>query len=238
MLIRYPPNLKRSEQGYTIMESLVAIVVVTIILVSTAQTLALVVATRVQNRRAEQAQALAQQEVDRIRVLVEQGGFAETDLPALSSASSLEEVPAPTALFNQQRSAHNTCNTYQGGQVPVNQVLRVDSEVDSENPNDCETDFLIQTFRVNEQVIRADSLPEGFEMGVRVYSARAEQNLGSLGTEAASLQMTTGTGRQTTNPLGLIYTKIVRNDQNHSLCLLNPILCISPPEPPEEEPTP
>lgn len=198
MLIRYPPTGKGSEQGYTIMESLVAIVVVTIVLVSTAQTLALVVATRVQNRKAEQAQALAQQEVDRIRVLVEQGGYTIDDLPTNKGTGDAQLVAAPSSLADIQ-------------------------EVDLDN--DDEIDFLVQTFRTKDTVLRSDGLPEGFEMGVRVYSARAEQNLGSLGTEQASLQMTTGTGRQTINPLGVIYTSIVRNDRSYSLCLLNPGLC-------------
>ncbi len=69
---------KNLQQGFTIIESLMAIIVVTILLVGITPPIFLVVGTRVQNQRAEQAMQLAQLEIDRVRVLMERGDFEKT----------------------------------------------------------------------------------------------------------------------------------------------------------------
>lgn len=82
---------KTQEAGLTIIESIMAILILTIMLVSITPPLALIVATRVQNRRAEQALNLAQAEVDRIRVMVELGDYTTEDLPGTNSAAPASE---------------------------------------------------------------------------------------------------------------------------------------------------
>jgi type II secretory pathway pseudopilin PulG len=78
---------KTQEAGLTIIESIMAILVLTVVLVAITPPLALIVATRVQNRRAEQAMHLAQSEVDHVRVLVELGDYTTEDLPGTNSAA-------------------------------------------------------------------------------------------------------------------------------------------------------
>jgi hypothetical protein len=56
-----------------------------------------------------------------------------------------------------------------------------------------------------------------FRLGVRVYAKNAQQNLGSLKKEAASLQMTGGLGRQQTQPLAVLYADFARPDLTLSL---------------------
>ena len=208
---RHPTD---SEEGLTLIECLMGILILTSILVGIAPPLGIVVATRVQNRRAEQAQQLAQGEVDRIRVIVEQGSYAERDLPELGDS-------APSTL-GPRRSPNPDCNDA-NQRTTLTQLLQVDLD------GNCNTDFLVQTFRTQENRIDQETLGS-FTMGVRVYSAVAQNNLGGLQTQRASLKLAGGEGSQRSNPLAVISTRIVRSDREYSLCLYNPSLCgINPP---------
>lgn len=206
------------DRGFTLIESLMGIVILTLILVSLFPPLALIVATRVQNRRAEQAMQLAQGEVDRIRVLVEQGIFNPADpsiLPGNTTASSVAEVDAPSTIRNGVRSTSPDCTPIEDNQdIQFTQAIQIDLD------GDCNADFLLQTFRIDEN---APGLPLGkFKLGVRVYAASARRNLGSLNTEQASLKLTTGEGGQATYPLAVIATDVIQSDREYALCHLKP----------------
>jgi type II secretory pathway pseudopilin PulG len=198
---------KTSEQGLTLLETLVGILVITIVLAASTPPILIAAATRIQNRNAEQAFQIAQQEVDRVRLLMEQGDYADANLPPADSSitdpNNIKNVSAPTTSCNKPCTPTTPTQAIQDG------------------------DFLIQTFRetgVREQQVGAD--PDGnnqviaFRMGVRVYSNAAIQNLangGSLEKEAASLQMTDGLGQQRQKPLAVLYTDFVRGDLTLSL---------------------
>jgi hypothetical protein len=70
-------------------------------------------------------------------------------------------------------------------------------------------------------------------MGVRVYAFAASQNLdnGQLQTQPASLRLTSGLGGQTTRPLAVQYSTIVRSnsgdgvDLYRQLCPQRPSSC-------------
>ncbi|NET50385.1 MAG: hypothetical protein F6K09_17145 [Merismopedia sp. SIO2A8] len=172
-------------------------------------------ATRVQNRRAEQALQLAQGEVDRIRALVEQNAQNASNLPAVATVSGgLSSVAAPTGVAANTRSITGTtatCNQAPG--LPtVNQVLKIDLDSDA----DCDPEFVMQVFR-------SDNSTSQFEVGVRVYSASALATNGTtlqagLATDEASLRHTTATGNQQRKPLAVLYTDIHATNFSQSMC--------------------
>jgi prepilin-type N-terminal cleavage/methylation domain-containing protein len=212
-------QIAHSEQGLTLLESLVAILVISLVAVAITPPIFIAVATRVQNRRAEQALQLAHGEIDKVRVLVDRGITEENQdqLPALASANEVSDVPPPSNIHNELQSTNFTCSEYEQSnnpvQIPVNTALPVDVN------GDCEEDFFVQSFRVNE-VDNINGTPMIFRMGVRVYSIAAENNIESGGlseVQEASLILTTGQGQQDEYPLSAIYTDLGQGDRESSL---------------------
>ena len=82
-----------SEKGLTLIECLVAIVIISITVVAITPPIFVATASRIQSRRAEQANAIAQAEIDRIRTVVERGSkYTAEELPASGDGA----VAAPT----------------------------------------------------------------------------------------------------------------------------------------------
>ena len=170
-----------------------AIVVIAIVITASAPPILLAVATRIQNRRAEQAMQIAQQEVERVRLIVNQDNYLNSELPPAASISDPDDintVGAPTAICS------SSCTATQASRAG---------------------DFLVQIFR-DPGVSQVGVTPDGndqvvvFRMGVRVYSPAARAELGSLGTRPASLQMTSALGEQTRFPLAVIYADLAIGD--------------------------
>ncbi|WP_017663469.1 type IV pilus modification PilV family protein [Baaleninema simplex] len=214
-------QLEGSEKGLTLVEGLVAILVVSAVTVSITPAIFLAVATRVQNRRAEQAVQLAHGQIDQIRVLIEQGLSSQEDidrLPALVSGDDARSVAAPSNEYGQLQSTNYECSDYDKNgapQIPAETALPVDVN------GDCEADFLVQSFRIKQVTSELNSedetlnVPTVFHMGVRVYYKNA--NLGNLNTTEASLILTTGEGQQTQYPLAVMYTTLSQSDVQTSL---------------------
>ena len=208
-----------SERGLTLIECLVAVVVVSITLIAVTPQLFFITATRVQSRKAEQALQVAQAEVDRVRAVVERGVYANADLPAV--VGSVNSVPAPTTIaagILKSANSNASCNTYTGATVASTSLLQVNTDIDPTNAATCKSQFLVQTFRTAGTA--GTSVPTtGFRMGVRVYSDNPllRQNLGGLQTGQASLRMVSGLGNQNLRPLAILYSTVVRNDTSSSL---------------------
>ncbi|MBD1871135.1 type II secretion system protein [Leptolyngbya sp. FACHB-671] len=215
-----PSRFGSSEQGVTLLECLVAISVIALLGAMITPPLFVAAATRVQNRRAEQAFQLAQSEVDRIRALVARGQHQVDNLPVVVDSLEANDADPPTTPSSFLKSINETCNTYEGQQIPANQVLPIDITGDA----DCEPEFLMQVYRtrspneVTEAAGRPDYRPLNFDVGIRVYSVRAEDNLGSLSAEPASLQFTTGEGNQRERPLAVLNSAFKWSDQSGALC--------------------
>jgi type II secretory pathway pseudopilin PulG len=183
------------------------------------------VATRVQNQRSEQAQQIAQQEIDRVRLLLESGNYQINDLPPVASSGPLTSVGGPTTApaKNQSlgvRSAYN-------GSAQAAFLLDLN--------NDGQEDFLVQTYRDGGVYSsKTPTVPLAFRMAVRVYAATARQNLGNLKTDMAAIKFTTGEGQQVNRPLAVVYSVVSRSETNDALplqCQLlssNPANCPSP----------
>jgi len=222
-------NPAPQQQGLSLLECLVAMLIISLVMIAVTPAIFLVTATRVQNRRAEQAMQLAQAEIDRVRTLVERGDYTLADLPA-DIGTNINGAPLPSAIFDQVKSAA-ACRTYTGGTVPAASLLPVDAYrppsafgtplQPGEEQDNCTPEFLIQTFRTTGVIPTGGSVPTGFQMGVRVYSDNSflRGNLGRLKNDenqqqAPSLKMASGLGSQGSRPLSVLYSTIVRNDTN------------------------
>jgi prepilin-type N-terminal cleavage/methylation domain-containing protein len=206
-----------TEQGLSLLECMMAIVVIGLTAAMITPPLFLAAATRVQNRRAEQSFQLAQGEVDRIQVLVALGQHTPARLP-FATGGQLGLVTPPTTLSTQLDSVNSTCNTYNDQPLGVNIGRRIDID------GDCQMDYFLQAFRSPGTISSRDNsnsrLTE-FKLGVRVYTALAANNLGQLRPEQASLQFTNGLGSQTTRPLSVLMTDIYWSDRSSTLCRYN-----------------
>jgi prepilin-type N-terminal cleavage/methylation domain-containing protein len=209
-LLRHRPTLfiardpKAQTQGFTLIECLVAIVMVAIVASAIAPAMVLSVATRVHSQKSEQALALAQSEIDSTRVFVERGGdYDVAALPPLAAGVADKDIK--TALGPDRSISDDTNFAYAEGR-DVN--------------GDGETDFFVQRYRATGQVVDDDGRPVAFAMGVRVYDRNVAGD-GNLSTETVSLVMTSGDGGRATRPLAVLYSTIATSDRGDSLCSLN-----------------
>jgi prepilin-type N-terminal cleavage/methylation domain-containing protein len=185
--------------GLTLIECLVAIVVIGISVAAVAPALVLTVATRVQSQKAEQALNLAQTEIDQVRLVVERGSAGYVGSTPLSTAiADIRTVGAPT--------------TFVGSTTAITQARLVDLDGDGSN------DFAIQTFRNPGYTPPGSGDPIAFDMGVRVYDIRSQENIASLETTQAAIGLTSGSGQRRNKPLAVLYTSIVRGEADEALC--------------------
>ena len=221
-----------AQAGVTLLECLIAVAVIGITSALILPPLFVAAASRVQNRRAEQALQIAQGEVDRIQTMVASGYHKVqpiNGLPAIGTISrtvSLDTIAPPagvaSSILKSVRTGTGGCNTYRGEVISANQALSVDVD------GDCTADFYMQVFRDNDVLTNrapgpATNPPSNFRLAVRVYSALALTNFGSMSTPVlpASLQITSGEGNQRLRPLAVLYSQAVWSDQSVSLCMLH-----------------
>ncbi|MFM7423733.1 MAG: hypothetical protein ACKO7W_01815 [Elainella sp.] len=211
-----------TTQGITIIECLVAIMLIGLTIAMVTPPLLIATASRVQTRRAEQAMQIAQGEVDRISTLVQQGNHQADRLPAV--VGSLSGQAGPTSLASAMITSRAQACAPPPPTAPVSATQAVQIDVDG----DCEPDFFMQVFRTAGLYTQAEQSggrapaarrPAQFDLGVRVYSILARRNLGAgLKSESASLRMTSGQGTQASNPLAVIYRPVTWGEQADVLC--------------------
>ena len=232
---------KSSVGGFTLIESLVAIIIVSVTVVAISPPIFWATGTRIQNRRAEQALTIAQGTIDQVRARVERGGSTALELPAIDTSAAAgkrpnPDAPTPSARWNgvtgPMQGIIPKCNTVSSlgpavEQYPgISQYLPVDITTIS-NTATCKPDFLVQVFR-NEgicdnglcsasAVAANDRKPLAFSVGVRVYSALAINATTPLLKDKASLIGTTGTGQAGTRPLAVLYATVAKSDSSNSL---------------------
>lgn len=189
----------KSQAGLTLLECLVAIVVIAFSAAAVAPALVLTVATRVQSQKADQALRLAQSEIDEARLLMERGEAEVNNLPiSVPVITDVRSVAAPTVFVPNPATASEA------------RLVDVDG--------DGSADFAIQAYRDEGFFPTGSSTPLNFAMGVRVYDIRSEAQLGSLGIEPAAVGLTSGEGQGRTRPLAVLYTEVLRGDASDSYC--------------------
>lgn len=215
-----------TEAGLSLVECLVAIAVIAITASVILPPLFISAATRVQNRRAEQALQVAQGEVDRVRTLVMRGNHTPANLPTavtFPGGNPRDYAPPSGASASLIKSVAATCagrTSYTGGTVAPREAIPVDLD------GDCAPELFMQVFRNSGSTTTVETAagglqrPEDFDLGVRVYSVVANGNWGAMTTpvEPANLQLTSAQGSQRLRPLAVLYTEIPWTERSGTLC--------------------
>jgi prepilin-type N-terminal cleavage/methylation domain-containing protein len=160
---------KSNQQGFTIIESLVAILVVSLLLAAIAPVLALSVANRVNTRRIELASQAARGYIDGVRGQV---------IAAPGTSTNLAQFPAPTTSGSLNCSANSYCTNTATSAIPTN-LYCIDNDGDGNCTHTSARDLIVQAFRFNPSNPNPVATI-GYSMGVRVYRASAFAKAGTL----------------------------------------------------------
>jgi prepilin-type N-terminal cleavage/methylation domain-containing protein len=203
-----------SQGGFTIVESLVALIVVSILLAAIAPVITLSVATRLQSRRVELASQATRAYIDGVRT-----GNIEAPLDTGSTSTNLSEFNAPTTSGSFSCDANSYCTTTSTSTTPTN-LYCIDFDnlvIPPASSPQCEssslTDMVVQAFRYNPT---SDSTADdGYALGIRVYRADAfklsttlSRNNSNDNNEKVTQNTFTGGAGQRTSPLVEMTTEI------------------------------
>ncbi|MBW4555247.1 MAG: hormogonium polysaccharide secretion pseudopilin HpsB [Trichormus sp. ATA11-4-KO1] len=162
-----------NQSGFTIIESLVAIVVTSILLAAIAPVIVLSVGTRVQARRIELASDAAKTYVEGVR-------SRTINAPVITSDDELKEYPAPTV-------GSLTCNANSYCTAPTTNLYCV--SLDGTNCTTTNTrNFVIQAFGYHQ--MESTTADQGYQLGVRVYRSDGFASDGGALKTAPNKQMT------------------------------------------------
>ncbi|MDZ8083519.1 MAG: hormogonium polysaccharide secretion pseudopilin HpsB [Nostoc sp. DcaGUA01] len=223
-------STQSSQSGFTIIESLVAVLVVSILLVAIAPVLVISTATRVQARRVELATEAAQAFIDAIKSkTISENSITDAMSPVLTAATSTTKLANATSSSELQRylpdkavptDATSLYCFHNNGKITL--------------PADCTTykttspvQFYIQAFGNNVGTISTTTAQidngQSYRLGVRVYrsdvfidSGNLKKSSDSGGKKAATFSGGLGDRKA---PLVEITTEIVRGQPSYSaLC--------------------
>lgn len=199
-----PQNLSDSTQsGFTIIECLLAIIIVSLLMTAIAPVLAISVATRVQARRVELATAAAKAYIDGVR-----SGEIQPPPKTISATTILEKVPAPTV-------GTLTCKDNRAYCKPPGDSLYCINFENQGCSNKSLRAMIIQPFAYTSQS-SADP-KKGYQLGIRVYRADAFTSgrtllATGLNKQKVDRTFTGGTGLKTRQaPLIEMTTEIVND---------------------------
>ncbi|MEQ9486119.1 hormogonium polysaccharide secretion pseudopilin HpsB [Coleofasciculus sp. F4-SAH-05] len=200
------PNLQATQAGFTIIESLLALMLVSILMVALSPVIVLSVATRVQARRVELATQAARTYIDGVR--------AQTILDPPISNLEFKDIAAPKATgtlkcddnidytdYCQTPSGQTVanvddvekevcedaqCTTTKDEQITVTTLYCVDLDEEKGCSTDSTTDMIVQAVGYHKDEsgdpqARYDRYNDtGYELGIRVYRASAFKESGNL----------------------------------------------------------
>jgi type II secretory pathway pseudopilin PulG len=201
---------KSQEAGYTIIESLVAMIVVSVLMIAIAPVMAFSVATRVQAKRIEMATQAAKTYIEALRSEALKQGGAIPGFPVRSQTAQLEDTSAPNP---------NDFATLYCIDIDKKDVTQNKCELDSNQ------DLVVQGYYFNNLPATTDPAKTGYSLIVRVYRANSfASGVGPLKTQKAleAQQGTTTAGLGNLRaPLVEMRTEIGASDRQgayNSLC--------------------
>jgi prepilin-type N-terminal cleavage/methylation domain-containing protein len=162
---QYPKIRCSSDSGFTIIESLIAIVVASVLLAAVAPVIVLATASRVQARRIELGTQAARTYIDGVKTGV-------ISAPASTDAVELKDFAPPTV-------GSLTCNANAYCTVPAtpaNTLYCIDGDGGGCTVGNSK-DLLVQAFRYNTASTSANA---GYQLAVRVYRADGFDSNGIL----------------------------------------------------------
>ncbi|MDJ0620525.1 MAG: hormogonium polysaccharide secretion pseudopilin HpsB [Calothrix sp. MO_192.B10] len=205
------------ESGFTILESLVAVVVVAVLMAAIAPAIVLSAAIRVQSRRVELATQAAKTYIDGVR--------AKQIVSPLETGSNTtpSDFAAPTPSNSLNCKANSYCTSTDSSTTPTNlYCIDLDSLPTISDPK-CEAsssqDMVLQVFRYNPNNSNSNDDKAGYYLGVRVYRADGFRNDGSLTKAPAKQGTVTGGLGDRKAPLVELTTEISsQTDSFNQLC--------------------
>ncbi len=213
--LRYKQKILSNQSGFTIIESLVAIMVAGILMTAIAPTIVLSVATRVQAKRVESAVDASKSYIDGVR----SGTITPPPLPANKTEDELKVYDFSQYNAPQQGTLTCTANTYCTS--PQTNLYCIDGDADGSCSSTNSRDMIVQAFRYNKNSTDPE---DGFSLGVRVYRADAFKSgitlkaLKDPNTKKEST-FTGGTGlKSVQTPLMEITTEISNGTQFGNFC--------------------
>ncbi|MEM6400970.1 MAG: hormogonium polysaccharide secretion pseudopilin HpsB [Cyanobacteria bacterium P01_D01_bin.116] len=158
---------KNDQAGFTIIESLVAVIVLGILMTAIAPTIVLSTATRVQSRRVELATQAARAYID---------GVSAGNIPAppISKTGSVA-VPGTSLSCDNPSTDKGYCSSPQDDSSY--KVFCVDGTGDGICTDEESKDLIVQAFGFNQNSTEAS---QGYRLSVRVYRADAFQGNDAL----------------------------------------------------------
>jgi len=202
----HPPSAS-SQSGFTIIESLIAIIVVSILMIGLSPVIVLSVATRVQARRVELATQAARDYVDGVRSgAIDPPGNTVNVGDKNKNLSKFADEAAPNTTLP-------TCNTNAGqycSDDPNTGLYCVDRDESGGCENNSAKDMIVQAFRSVYEDGNGDVVNDsekGYLLGIRVYRADGFQNDGNLETGQTQLASMGGLGDRK-DPLFKLTTEI------------------------------
>ena len=161
-----PQSLHKSQEaGYTIIESLVAMIVVSVLMIAIAPVMAFSVATRVQAKRIEMATQAARTYIDALRsgaLIPVSTTFLTRGFPKLST-KELQNTDAPGSITDQN-------------------VYCIDNDGDGKCEAGSNQDLVVQGYYFNNGA--PNPTRTGYNLIVRVYRANSFANgVGALTTQ-------------------------------------------------------
>ncbi len=181
-----------SQSGFTIVESLMAVIVVSILMAAIAPAIGLSVATRVQARRIEQASQSARTYVDGVKAgtimapshSVASSSFATTLAP--TSGGSLS-CTAPTPPTTTPATPTATTNYYCTENTTTLNLYCINGDEIAGCTTNSVRDLVIQSFRTGTD--------QNYRMGVRVYRVDGFKTSGNFEKEGQQATFTGGLGK-------------------------------------------
>ena len=204
------------SQGLTLIETLVAILVMALITSAIAVPLLLSVGTRVRNQEIEQGIQVGRRQIEQARIqMVNWDGILSADdlvddIPTLAVTGDFDGTVGSAA---DVRPPSNVCETpgVAGGTgpCPVNTVQYMRG---FDFDEDGSFDYYVQAYRTNETIVGGET--QSFDVGIRVYPQDAVKADGTvitpLETEPDSAPLSSG--RKNDVPLVSLYTSLYRTE--------------------------
>lgn len=200
-------RLHSNEAGYTILESIVAMVVVAVLMTAVAPVIVFAGATRLQARRVELATQAARTYMDGVK----SGAIAAPQNSIVLTATSDRTTdfvnkagaPAPSDLTGDCTTKNGYCNN--------NTLYCVNLDDTPGCQSDSLRDMVVQGFRSAVSTSDPDDYKQGYLLGVRVYRANSFQSGITLGTKLPSTTVTNALGSRGL-PLVTMTTEISPSD--------------------------
>jgi len=200
-----------SQSGFTIIESLMAVVVVSILMAAIAPAIALSVATRVQAKRIEQASQAARAYVDGVKAGTITApshsvtGSAINGVDPPTSTGSLT-CTAPTPPTTTPATPTATTNYYCTENTTTLNLYCINGDAEAGCTTNSVNDLIIQSFRTNND--------QNYKLGVRVYRVDGFKTSGAFDAGGQQATFTGGLGKLKA-PLLQMTTEITGNQPKY-----------------------